>query len=76
MKENTTPRQYRADDCCIDCGKGVSPHQADLARRQTFKSRALGDSRNRDGFVLCRACLDKETRPSRAAINGRTEVSL
>jgi len=75
MKGNT-PSRYRADDCCIDCGKGVSPHQADLARRQTHLSRAFGDSRNRDGFVLCRSCLDRETRPSRAAINGRTEVSL
>ena len=55
-----TPNRYTADDCCVDCGKGVSPYQASTAQEQTFKSRALGDSRNRDGFVLCRQCLDKE----------------
>ena len=57
-----TPACYQADDCCTDCGAGVSPHQADISRTMTFKSRALGDSRNRDGFVLCRSCLDKEER--------------
>lgn len=57
-----TPTQYTADDCCVDCGKGVSPHQASIARQRTQLSRAFGDSRNRKGFVLCRSCLDKEVR--------------
>jgi hypothetical protein len=64
MKRNT-PKAYTADDCCVDCGKGVDPHQAETARRSTFKSRALGHSRNREGFVLCRRCLDRETREAR-----------
>lgn len=51
-----------ADHYCVDCGRGVSPHQANLSREQTQLSRALGDSRNREGFVLCRKHLDKETR--------------
>jgi hypothetical protein len=55
-----TPTQYMADDCCVDCGAGVSPHQAEIARRRTQLSRAFGDSRNREGFVLCRKCLDAE----------------
>ena len=75
MKEDT-PTCYVADHFCVDCGVGISPHQAQTSKRQTFKSRALGDSRNRKGFTLCRSCLDRETRPSRAAANGRTEVSL
>jgi len=71
MKRDT-PTMYQADDCCVDCGKGVSPHQADTSRQRTFMSRALGDSRNRDGFVLCRNCLDKEIRDSRALIDTRS----
>jgi len=71
-----TPTCYVADHFCVDCGKGISPHQAQTSKRQTHLSRALGDSRNREGFTLCRACLDRETRPSRAAMNGRTEVNL
>lgn len=74
MKE--TPTQYQADHFCVDCGKGISPHQAEISKQRTFKSRALGDSHNREGFTLCRNHLDKETRDSRTAANGRTEVSL
>jgi len=59
--EAETPSCYSAVDYCIDCGKGVSPHQAQLAKQKTQLSRAFGDSRNRDGFVLCRQCLDRET---------------
>jgi len=75
MKEDT-PQQYQADHFCVDCGKGIDPFQAEVSEYRTHKSRALGDSRNREGFTLCRKCLDKETRDSRAAANGRTEVSL
>lgn len=60
MEEVVDPRAP-ADDCCVDCGAGVSPHQAELSRRKTQLSRAFGDSRNRDGFVLCRKHLDQET---------------
>ena len=60
--EATTPACYKANDCCVDCGKGVSPTQAQGARQLTYLSRALGDSRNRKGFVLCGRCLDRETR--------------
>lgn len=61
----STPTPYQADHFCVDCGVGIAPHQAEISKQQTFKSRALGDSRNRDGFTLCRSCLDKETRPAR-----------
>ena len=74
MKE--TPTQCQADDCCMDCGKGISPHQADNSKQRSVKSRDLCDSHNREGVTLCRNHLDKETRDSRTAANGRTEVSL
>jgi hypothetical protein len=57
-----TPTVYKADNACVDCGKGVSPAQAGISRQETHLSRAFGDSRNREGFVLCRSCLDKERR--------------
>jgi len=62
MMKSETPACYQANDTCVDCGKGVSPVQAQSSKQQTFMSRALGDSKNRDGFVLCRRCLDRETR--------------
>ena len=68
--EGSTPALYQAADCCVDCGVGVSPYQADLARRQTQLSRAFGDSRNRDGFVLCRRCLDRETTEAQTVARG------
>jgi len=57
-----TPTQYQAEHFCVDCGKGIDPYQARIAKQATHLSRALGDSRNRDGFTLCRSCLDKEQR--------------
>jgi NMD protein affecting ribosome stability and mRNA decay len=65
MKETTTPPMYVFDHFCVDCGVGIDPHQAKISEQKTFKSRALGDSRNRDGFTLCRRCLDRETRSAR-----------
>jgi len=65
-----TPSQYQADHFCVDCGKPISPHQASVSKRQTFKSRALGDSTNRDGFTLCRQHLDRETREAQSVARG------
>jgi len=65
MKEITTPPMYASDHFCVDCGAGISPHQAQLSEQATHLSRALGDSRNREGFTLCGRCLDRETRPAR-----------
>jgi len=69
MKEDT-PSRYRADHYCIDCGKGVSPHQSDLSRRKTQLSRAFGDSHNRDGYVLCRKHLDAEMTEAQSVARG------
>jgi len=64
MEEVIVNPSNPCDDYCVDCGKGVSPYQARVSQTETYQSRALGDSRNRDGFVLCRKCLDQEAGPA------------